>query len=376
MTRLFAAVILTLTVSVAWADPPGVRERAQSLVRQLGDESFEVREKATLALLELGRDAEDALRQGLTDSDAEVRSACASVLQRVLRRDREARLQSFLKEPDDRKDHGLVGWARFGKLAGTDAAACSLFVTIQRTDGAFVEAAERDPKDALTKLTARAGSLAQALITPKMDDAAFGEAVTLLFVATDPRVAVDAPTFAALCGGMQVLGNRKALRKRWLDSPAARRLLLAFLQQRDDAASLDVALPLATAFELKEARDWAVKLATERTLPGTTRGLALLLAGRIGDRDLVPKLAPLLEDTTSVGTRSLGSVQLTAQVRDVALAALVQMSGQKAEDYGFPYLQTVPGLKSLPAPVCLGFAKPADRDAALKKWKESAPRPK
>jgi hypothetical protein len=351
----------------AVADPP---PDTAALVRQLGDESFEVREKALAALRELGLAAEPALRQGLESNDPEVRSACAGLLERVRRDDREARLKAFLEDKDGKTDHGFPGWSRFAEIAGRDLPARTLFVQVQRSDAALLEVLEKDPKEASSQFAARAGSLAVALITPKADAAAFTDAVTLLFVASDARVTVDAATFAALCRGMEVLANRKALRAKWVKSEPCNRLLLAFLRRRDDVASLDLALGTATALELKEARDWAVTLAKTQTLPGSTRGLALLLAGRVGDKDLVPKLEPLLSDTTAVGTKMLGTMRLTAELRDVALAALIQLRGGRAEDYGFPYLQAVPGLKALPAPACLGFANPADRDAALKKWKE------
>lgn len=364
---LFAVACLAPTSEVRSAEPPA-KPDAAALVRQLGDESFEVRERAAAALRELGLAAEAALRQGLQSPDAEVRSACAGLLAQARRDDREARLEAFLADKEGTSDHGLAGWPRFAELVGRDPAGRALFAVVQRADDGLLEAAEKEPRQAAHRLAARTGTLAVALVTPRADDSAFTEAVILLFVASDTRVPVDAAAFAALCRGMEVLANRKALRQRWLDAAPCRRLLLAFLQRRDDVASLELALGVAMTFELKEARDWAVSLATTPTLSATTRGLALLLVGRVGDKELLPKLAPLLSDTTPVGTKPFGAARLSAEIRDVALAVLVQLRGGRAEDYGFPYLQAVPGLKAVPSPACLGFTNPADRDAALKKW--------
>jgi hypothetical protein len=71
-----------------------------------------------------------------------------------------------------------------------------------------------------------------------------------------------------------------------------------------------------------------------------------------------------------VGSAVIRQKKLTAQLRDVALVVLVRLTGQQPADYGFPYLQAVPGLKTLPSPDRLGFAGDPDREAALKKWKE------
>jgi hypothetical protein len=81
-------------------------------------------------------------------------------------------------------------------------------------------------------------------------------------------------------------------------------------------------------------------------------------------------LGPLLDDETPVGDRKLGNTTLHAQVRDVALAVVIRFTGAQIADFGFPYLQAVPGVKDPPSPACLGFATPAERQAAFKKWKD------
>ena len=60
----------------------------------------------------------------------------------------------------------------------------------------------------------------------------------------------------------------------------------------------------------------------------------------------------------------------------MALAMLVQLSGQRLEDYGFPYItQIQPGFRANQqqviffSPTLMGFSDAAGRDAALKKWK-------
>jgi hypothetical protein len=82
---LAAGVPLTATAVC----PPGGHSKeggqAATLVRQLGDPSFAVRERAGKELVRMGRAAEAALRAGLTDPDPEVRRRCAWLLPLALR---------------------------------------------------------------------------------------------------------------------------------------------------------------------------------------------------------------------------------------------------------------------------------------------------
>lgn len=62
-----------------------LRNKLQQLIRQLGDESFQVREKATTEILALGKTASFLLRQAASDSDAEISQRaqkCLSTLER------------------------------------------------------------------------------------------------------------------------------------------------------------------------------------------------------------------------------------------------------------------------------------------------------
>ena len=62
-------------------DPDG--NRIQKLIRELGDDSFEVREKASAALTELGEVAVPLLRQAVQDPDIEVVRRAERCLQQI-----------------------------------------------------------------------------------------------------------------------------------------------------------------------------------------------------------------------------------------------------------------------------------------------------
>jgi hypothetical protein len=169
---------------------------------------------------------------------------------------------------------------------------------------------------------------------------------------------------------LTILAERPAILKAFAADELFRRLAWVFLREHVPGLLAQTAT-VALALELPEARDWAVQTALDRKQPVLMRSWAVLLAGKVGGKEVIGKLGPLLSDSAAVGSFSLGSTKLTTEVRDVALAALVQASGRKLEEFGFPYSQAVPGLKTLPSPDRLGFADAAARQAALKKWQDS-----
>jgi hypothetical protein len=56
-------------------------------------------------------------------------------------------------------------------------------------------------------------------------------------------------------------------------------------------------------------------------------------------------------------------------VRDVALAMLVHLTGQKHADYDFTFSRA-PGYSLMFSAPFLGFTTPEERDRAFKKWSE------
>ena len=57
-----------------------VYAEATALVRQLGDERFATRESATARLIQLGRSVKQALEEGRTNADREIRYRSARIL--------------------------------------------------------------------------------------------------------------------------------------------------------------------------------------------------------------------------------------------------------------------------------------------------------
>src|SRR5690349_4821667 len=90
-------------------------------------------------------------------------------------------------------------------------------------------------------------------------------------------------------------------------------------------------------------------------------------------KEHVKDVEKLVTDTTTLGTTRLGNTTINAQMRDVALASMILLSGQQLNDYNFPYLQQFRGYRgdlNLPA-YYYGFSDDKGREEAFEKWKES-----
>ena len=67
------------------------------------------------------------------------------------------------------------------------------------------------------------------------------------------------------------------------------------------------------------------------------------------------------------------NAKITTQVRDVALATSIQLSGLSLTDYNFPYLKMFPqgaNVQVFMSPNVFGFSDEATRTAAFKKWND------
>ncbi len=81
---LAPALALGLAVLVPAADPPKAdAEQIAKLIKQLGSDEFEAREKATKELEQVGTPAVEALREAAKTGDAEVKTRAAGILEKV-----------------------------------------------------------------------------------------------------------------------------------------------------------------------------------------------------------------------------------------------------------------------------------------------------
>ena len=93
---------------------------------------------------------------------------------------------------------------------------------------------------------------------------------------------------------------------------------------------------------------------------------------KLGGAAYIDRLEPLLEDDTPCASFKLNDQEIQTQVRDVALAVLVKLTGQDLRAYGFDRVQENALTDFNTA--TLGFVDDKARQAALEKYREYARR--
>ena len=296
---------MAATACLAHADDAS---RAAALVRQLGDDSFEVRRRAGRELLAMGAAAEDAVRKGQSDADAEVSSRCKALLPQLEKARIEGRIKAFLADGKGR----LPGWEAFAKLAGDDGAARKSYAALFRRQADALEMPDRDLVRARAEFAKRCAGMRLRVVTPRRDATLVAEVVALLVIGCDLRIGADAATWSKLLDGLDTLAARPAMVKEVRADARTRKLVAEVFRQRRALLPVGRTLPLAMALGLSEAGGLALEVALDPKQPAMSRAWGLMLLGNFGDKKLVPKLLPLLADRTPVGMRALDKETLRA----------------------------------------------------------------
>ena len=125
---------------------------------------------------------------------------------------------------------------------------------------------------------------------------------------------------------------------------------------------------LAFNFDLREGLDLAQRVLHNEPVPAEVAPFAMLVVARFGTRDQMPLIEPLLKDSTPIVSEENEGERMSTQLRDVALAALIHLSGQDTKVYGFD--ESLPSQQIVFQPGKYGFANSAKRNLAHKKWSD------
>lgn len=372
-------------LAAADAEPASVQSAtspaadAAKLVRQLGDQSYRRRQQAQRLLSEMGVSAKDALFAGSNDSDAEIRFRAGQLLKRVLELDFQRTLDSFVAstpEPARADSAGelsgdlvLPGWRRFRQQAGDNLPARRLFVEMQKAERELLAMSEARPAAAGELLELRCQQLQEELQPADDEDEVLtlGSICALLFVAGDPGVDLSTQAATYVNNFSHQSPLQEAMRAGEYIEPL-RSVLGGWVHRRfDDNMVTYQNMQLALHYNLREALEPAAALALRNDAPAHLRPYGVLAMGKLGGKEQLPALEPLLDDATEFTLHGRDNQQIRTQLRDVALAVMVHLSGQKLVDYGFDHFSLNPSW--LFNPGSLGFSKPENREKALAKWR-------
>src|SRR5262245_25106952 len=162
---LVGAFALFLTTGTSRADGPAPspeeQKRAATLVRQLSDRSYRVRDRAARELLKMGLTAKKAVEAGTKDTDPEVRKRCADLLPDILQAEFRARLDAFRADKDGKKQTDLPGCKLYREIAGSDREAREFFLDMCTQNASLLELLEKEPARAGAAVAERCEQLQQ-----------------------------------------------------------------------------------------------------------------------------------------------------------------------------------------------------------------------
>jgi hypothetical protein len=170
-----------------------------------------------------------------------------------------------------------------------------------------------------------------------------------------------------------------------MDGPSqkqVRKLFAAWVEQRQDPNALLAGMTASLHFALPEAVRTARRVLAEKSTSPRLCGQAILVIGHHGIKEDVPLLIGFRGDerVTRTATAPGGGQIGAGQVRDVATAMALKLSGQNFEDFGFGSDTFVNHqISSEPAPFrgVTMFRSDEERAACLKKawtWLDAQPK--
>jgi hypothetical protein len=412
----FLAAGLAGAATAASPDPRSLEipaeelSRARELVRQLGSDQYAEREKAEQELAKMGRLARPALLEAVnTDPNQEVRARCSGLLPKATALDLKARLDVFLADADGKYEHDLPGWNQFRATIRSewslfgyevwsdrslDKPARAVFADLvaspqnrqilfavngPKSELAAIASARRQELywQAYPRRVIRGGLVAPAGVSrrdPTVED------IATLFFAESQAPSRFVPRAASIVNLIASSGYVGASRDTDERGRVLRALASAWVDSRTDPIDMYQTMTIAGNLGLTEQGiRLGVKLLNTSGAVGTSRGMAATNLARIGNKDHIPLLDTALADSTvaytirenAAAAGINGAKTHDVQVRDMALAVGVILSGQNLEDYGFvDNYRNIGGLSNTGYTYSRHYIPDDKRDAMHRKWKD------
>jgi hypothetical protein len=315
---------------------------AEQLVGQLGDDSYESRERASRQLLEIGLEARAALDGGMRHPDAEIAFRCRRLWDEV---------------------RILAGWQQVRPVVGDSPEARALYHLMFLADPALWYELAENPKSLDGLFPERRAQLQQTLKEGPAGtwilEGALANAFYFGVLAKQARPEQELESMEDLLRAgrcQQALKDNDALSDLWdlwakataSDGPALDRLLAALQNQRP------------------EARDIAREMLADERIPATQRQYAVLALAKAQNPEDDELIRNALQDASPLDTLFSRGAVIKSQLRDVALAATIYRAGEDPGKFGFSYLKPDPN--TLYSPSTLGFKNDEERKQAIKNW--------
>lgn len=316
------------------------QQQIEACVKQLGDDSYQVRERAAEEILALGLSTKAALLSAMKSEDLEI-------ARRSRRMWSEVRIDVAWRQAQDLLGDSPQARQLFDKMF---LAAPDLWYELAETprpmDSVFDDRQKcLQEAPAEQRLVHWEGDIANLFYfglrvksefpqkeLPRFDD--------LLRTGRTQRAIANNEAFRLLVG--------KWMSETKSDGPALDRLLVALQERRSQAVDIAREILRADGASAKE-KQYAL--------------LALITTKDAEDRKLI---GAALNDSSPLDILFTKGKIVKSELRDVALAVQITREGQSPGAFGFKYLRADDS--TIYSPSSLGFIDAAERDAAFKKW--------
>ncbi|MEX0792053.1 MAG: hypothetical protein WD045_02885 [Pirellulaceae bacterium] len=356
-------------------DTPGQQATIPQLIRDLGAPEFATRELAQQRLIASRHAAFEEVERACRSPDPEIQRRATATLE-------------LLKEEIQRSDiEGLIagrevqipGWDRFRKLIGDGPEDRRLFAEMLQAEWEIVEISEKSPQQADYAIFLRAAEL-KYQIYAENQSLSIGNVMAMLFATSHPEIhltgpaneelqyVLSAPTLSQSLVSHESSRSIRGVLNHWvlrstenrnLSARVRHAILNLCLQE-----NLESGVPLATSVLRASGTDFLDVDQNNYLVFG------LLAIGKLGNKEHRPIIREYFDRHHRIVQYLPGNdhESYSTQLRDVALAVDIHLTGHDPRQFGFPQIDSDP--THLFVYRTIGFSSEAARDEAFLKWKE------
>ncbi len=340
----FAVLVLSAPVSgeskpkqdTSEQKPKPPVERIDRLIEQLGADRYAAREDAMMTLYDVGLVAVDRVRRTHEQTeDAEIEWRCERLLEWYRDLSVTKQLAALERGELDAADVDLPGWQRLRRRMPDSKGLRQCYADMLRAERKLLETADRTPARAGQILYERAKQMQRDIAMQGSVSA--GTLTAVLFLAAETDVNVQDRAGNYVSAALRYLGSTRINKKTRdsFESKVRKQLLVDYLTRDNAPNTLYTRMSLALTLGMEqEARALALSAINQKGLAPSIRGRAVMALGAIGGKKDIALLEPMLDDKTVVMRRSVNRKKYNIHLGDVALAGLLRLTNQRAEDYG------------------------------------------
>ncbi|UUO04427.1 hypothetical protein M4951_13595 [Blastopirellula sp. J2-11] len=372
-------LLFAVVLACGWASP-GFAEETESidqLVIGLGADDFQTRKRSAECLLERGMEAHAALVVASTAPDPTVKMQAINLLDGIVAKDRRDRINAFRNSRDELS---LPCWPQFREIVGDDAVSRRIFARMSESEWELLDLAKNRPNEIDYAVYRRALELRLRLYNSQSPPS-MASVAALLLLTSSPNFEVTAPAFAELQYSLSSRPITQALNNPD-EAEVVRKLFNCWIRNSVDSPHLSMQHRFSVLLlSIREDLQAGVLLArsmvedpgpSSQAVPNNLHlAYSILAIAKLGSTEDIPFLEQLFDNDNGIVPVNQRE-PFESQVRDVALAAAVHLSGRNPREFSFDRITA--DANYLYSYRTIGFATDVERSAAFEKWAKFSPK--